>query len=76
MNLQIQLLHRGDVVKDCLRRDGWKLLSENRDTLSACHAAVDSESAARQRLHVLGLLTSAALRIEFALPYPVRRSRN
>ena len=65
MRLRIQLLHQREAVKDCLRRDGWNLKGENRDTLSACHAAVDSELDARRRLHSLGLLTSVNLRIEF-----------
>jgi hypothetical protein len=67
MRLRIQLLHRGEAVKERLQRDGWNLKAETVDTLSACHAAVDSESAARRRLHGLGLLTSATLRIEFPL---------
>src|SRR6516164_776292 len=65
MRLRIQLLHQREAVKDCLQRDGWNLEGESRDTLSACHAAVGSEPAARRRLHKLGLLTSANLRIEF-----------
>ena len=68
MRLRIQLLHQREAVKDCLQRDGWNLKGESRDTLSACHAAVDSEPAARRRLHSLGLLTSATLRIEFQRP--------
>src|SRR5262245_9834601 len=67
MRLWIQLLHRGEAVKERLRRDGWKLEAESIDTLSAYHATVDSELAARRRLHGLGLLTSATLRIEFRL---------
>jgi hypothetical protein len=65
MRLKIQLLGRGEAVKQSLQRDGWKLKAKSSDTLSACHAAVDSEPAARRRLHSLGLLTSATLRIEF-----------
>ncbi len=67
MKLRIQLLHHGEAVKDHLQRDGWKLKAESSDTLSACHAAVDNEPAARLRLYGLGLLTSAALRIDFPL---------
>jgi hypothetical protein len=65
MRLRIQLLHRREVVKDRLLRDGWELKTESADTLSASHVAVDSEPAARRRLHGLGLLTSAILRVEF-----------
>jgi hypothetical protein len=65
MRLKIQLLGRGEAVKHRLQHDGWKLKAESSDTLSACHAAVDSEPAARRRLHSLGLLTSVTLRIEF-----------
>jgi hypothetical protein len=67
MRLRIQLLHHGEAVKERLQRDGWKLKPESIDTLPACHAAVDSEPAARRRLHGLGFLTSATLRIEFPL---------
>jgi hypothetical protein len=67
MRLRIQLLHRGEAVKEHLQRDGWKLKAESVDTLSACHTTVDSELAARRRLHGLGLLTSPTLRIEFSL---------
>ena len=74
MRLRIQLLHQGEAVKHRLQRDGWKLKAESSDTLSACHAAVDSEPAARQRLHSLGLLTSATLRIEFQ-PFNMRGGR-
>jgi hypothetical protein len=75
MRLQIQILGRGEAVKCCLKRDGWKLMAKSSDTLSACHAAVDSEPAARRRLHSLGLLTSATLRIEFQ-PFAVSRGRD
>ena len=68
MRLRIQLLHQGEAVKDCLQRDGWQLDGESRDILSAFHAAVENERAARRRLHGLGLLTSATLRIEFQAP--------
>ena len=67
MRLRIQLLHRGEVVEERLRRDGWELKAESVDTLSVWHAAVESEPAARRRLDAAGLLTSAALRIEFPL---------
>ena len=67
MRLRIQLLRQGAAVKDLLQRDGWKLQAESVDTLSAYHPAVDGEPAARRRLHGLGLLTSAILRIEFPL---------
>jgi hypothetical protein len=72
MKLRIQLLRQGDAVRDRLQRDGWRLKAEGTDTLSACHAAVHSQAAARRPLHGLGLLTSASLRIEFPL-IPLRR---
>ena len=65
MRLQIQLLGREEAVKHRLQSDGWELKAESSETLSARHAAVDNEPAARRRLHSLGLLTSANLRIEF-----------
>jgi hypothetical protein len=67
MRLRIQLLRQGEAVKNRLQHDGWKLKAESSDTLSAWHAAVGSEAAARRRLHGLGLLTSATLRVEFEL---------
>ena len=74
MKLQIQVLGRREAVKQRLQNDGWKLKSESSEILFACHAAVDSEQAARRRLHSLGLLTSATLRIEFQ-PFDVREGR-
>jgi len=65
MKLQIQVLGRREAVKQRLQSDGWELKFESSETRSASHAAVDSEHAARRRLHSLGLLTSATLRIEF-----------
>lgn len=65
MKLRIQLVHRGDMVKDCLERDGWKLTAESDDSVSANHAEVHSEATARLRLYELGLLTSPSLRVEF-----------
>jgi hypothetical protein len=41
------------------------LEEEGEDSLQATHPEVADESAARLRLHGLGLLTSASLRIEF-----------
>jgi hypothetical protein len=67
MRLRIQLLRFGKVAIDRLQHDGWRLKTENTDTVSACHPAVQSESAARARLHALGLLTTANLRIDFSL---------
>jgi hypothetical protein len=68
MELRIQLLHQAQAVKDCLERDGWNLAAGAGPSLSACHPQVATEGDARQRLHALGLLTSAGLRVEFLLP--------
>jgi len=65
MRLWIQLLNHGAAVKNRLQRDGWNLKTQNTDTLSASHADVDNEPAARRRLDAIGLLTSSILRIEF-----------
>lgn len=68
MKMRIQLLHGGKLVQERLRSDGWNLRPESTGTLCASHSAIHSEPAARQRLYELGLLTSAALRIEFPIP--------
>ena len=65
MELGIQVLRRGTGVRESLERDGWMVHAMRLDVLSVRHAAVKGEPAARRRLYELGLLTSAALRIEF-----------
>jgi hypothetical protein len=61
-------------VKDRLERDGWRLEAGAAQPLSACHPEVATQADARRRLHALGLLTSASLRVEFSHP-ALRRAR-
>jgi hypothetical protein len=65
MRLSLQLLRDPEIVTKRLESDGWELEPGGVDTLFAWHSAVDGVPAARQRLLGVGLLTSAAVRIEF-----------
>jgi hypothetical protein len=60
MYLGIEFLRGGDIVREILARDGWRLTSTR-----AAHPAVQDGEAARERLDQLGLLTSTAVRISF-----------
>jgi len=68
MKLRLHLLRRDEAITALLRHAGWHLEATTPNQLAACHPAVTGEREARRHLHELGLLTSAALRIEF----PVR----
>jgi len=70
MNVRIELLRRSEAVLAALRDDGWVVESGQGDTLCARHPQVLNQSAARSRLHGLGLLTSRSLRIEFCRAGP------
>ena len=65
MHVRIELLRWSEPILVALRKDGWAVESGQGDTLSARHPQVPNQSAARSRLHGLGLLTSRSLRIEF-----------
>ena len=65
MRVRIQSLQGSEAFAVALRKDGWAVESGQGGTLSARHPQVPDESAARRRLHGLGLLTSGSLRIEF-----------
>ena len=66
MHLAIQLLWNDEGVRKILQKDGWHLQSEEQsNALRARHVDVGEESAARERLNDLGLLTSRTCRIEF-----------
>jgi hypothetical protein len=66
MKLRVQVLRRNREVLERLHRDGWELESISADSLWARHPRVGSEREARRRMYGLGLLTSTAVRIEFA----------
>jgi hypothetical protein len=64
MHVRIELLRWAEPILASLRKDGWAV-AFGQDCVSAHHPRVPNESAARHRLHGLGLLTSTSLRIEF-----------
>ena len=64
MHVKIELLRQSEPILATLRKDGWEV-AFGQDGVSAHHPRAPNESAARHRLHGLGLLTSGSLRIEF-----------
>jgi hypothetical protein len=52
-------------LQESLRADGWQLVRQRDNQVTAEHPLVKDEATARIRLQDLGLLTSAALYIEF-----------
>ena len=64
MNLHIQTLRQRDSVRRLLLEHGWRLDGSGK-TYSARHPDVKDQETARHRLNDAGLLTSAAVRIEF-----------
>jgi hypothetical protein len=67
MKIQIELLRQLAAVRELLREEGWRL-DKTASGYSAEHPEARDESAARQNLQDLGLLASAAVRIEFPPP--------
>jgi hypothetical protein len=65
MNLHIQTLRHRDSVRRLLLKNGWRLDRASGPHYSARHPDVTDQQSARHRLNHLGLLTSAAVRIEF-----------
>jgi hypothetical protein len=65
MNVHFRFLRQAGLVQEVLRKDGWKLERGHDKFLMARHPDVANESAARDRLCRLGLLTSSSLAIEF-----------
>ena len=65
MRVFIHMLRDAEGITNRLQQDGWEIVIEDEEVLSACHASVISEEDARLRLQDLGLLTSGRLRIEF-----------
>jgi hypothetical protein len=65
MHVRIQSLRRSEAVLGALREDGWAVEFGQDGAVCARHPLAADEGAARSRLHVLGLLTSGSLRIEF-----------
>jgi hypothetical protein len=65
MQMHVQFLQRPTALASLLVRDGWRLEPQGDRSFRAEHPRVENEGAARRRLHVLGLLTSCFLRIDF-----------
>ena len=65
MHVAIQPLRPSEPISATLRGNGWEVASGPGGILHARHPQAPDERAARSRLHDLGLLTSASLRIEF-----------
>jgi hypothetical protein len=63
--MQIQCLRQREEIAKTLREDGWHLEGNGPHDFSARHPRVFTESAARNRLGHIGLLTCSSLRIEF-----------
>ena len=65
MRVLIRPLGTGRDLGRVLRADGWTLEGLPDEAILAGHPRVADAGAARVRLHHLGLLTSAGVRIEF-----------
>jgi hypothetical protein len=70
MQMHVQFLRRSTDLALLLVRNGWRLMPQGDRSYRAQHPGIRDERAARSRLHLLGLLTSGSLRIEFG---PSRR---
>ncbi|HKI34804.1 MAG TPA: hypothetical protein VKA46_23305 [Gemmataceae bacterium] len=66
MKVYIQMLRSVAALRKTLEADGWRLEAAHEGTVRARHPHLRDEADFRGRLHGLGLLTSSALRIEFA----------
>jgi hypothetical protein len=69
MHVKIELLRQSELILAALRKDGWEV-AFGEDGVSARHAKAPDVSAARLRLHGLGLLISGSLRIKFCQARP------
>jgi hypothetical protein len=65
VTVYLQFLRHAGELQDILKRDGWTLQPEKDQSQRARHSSVADETSARSRLHRLGLLTSASMRISF-----------
>jgi hypothetical protein len=70
MHVRIEPLWGSEAFVVALREDGWAVECGHDGAVCARHPRVPDESAARSRLHGLGLLTSGSLRIEFCHARP------
>jgi hypothetical protein len=77
MRLRLRFLRRRELIQESLRADGWQLVPQGDNQVTAEHPLANDETTARIRLQDLGLLTSAALYIEFIrskMPTPLLKS--
>ena len=65
MRLRLRFLRRSELIQESLRADGWQLVRQRDNQVTAEHPLVKDEATARIRLQDLGLLTSASIQIEF-----------
>jgi hypothetical protein len=68
MKVHISPLDPLFALQERLERDGWRVDPGQDGSLVASHTAVTNEPRARWRLHLMGLLTSRNVRIEFVGP--------
>jgi hypothetical protein len=66
MKVYIQMLRSPATLRKTLEADGWRLEAAPEGAVRARHPHLRDEADVRSRLHQLGLLTSSAVRIEFA----------
>jgi len=72
MKVHLRFLRQHGELQQALRNDGWQFEKEHDESLLARHPQVPDESAARVRLHQLGLLTSSSVWIDFQRIQPRR----
>jgi hypothetical protein len=65
MRVHLRFLRQSEMFQEVLEKDGWQLEPERGDSVTARHPLVVDETAARNRLQDLGLLTTASLAIHF-----------
>jgi hypothetical protein len=72
VRIRVLAFRHSPEIRETLRKDGWTLDEGPTPWFSAEHARARDGTAARRRLHRLGLLTSSDLRIEFCEEAPGR----
>ena len=65
MDVYFEVLAKEFPLRAVLEEAGWEVEDDGADHFTASHRDVEDESAARERLEKLGLLTSVQVRIEF-----------
>jgi hypothetical protein len=65
MKLHLRFLRESKIIQKALQKDGWVFEWEQDGSLMIRHDLVPDESACRNRLHQLGLLTASSVRIKF-----------